>query len=588
MGKIPQNIIDQLLDSLDIVEVVGESVSLKRSGRNFKACCPFHNEKSPSFVVSPDKQIYHCFGCSAGGNVIGFVMQQESVDFREAVSILAERTGIVIPEMDGPGGEEESLSSKLYRVNGLASIFYQNTLREPVGKKALEYLLARGFTMDTLSEFRIGYAPDGWEYLSKYCRAKGVPRELLRKSGLSLVSDKGHDDYDRFRNRIIFPIFNERGAILGFGARVLDNSLPKYINSPETPIYSKSNVLYGLNFAKQSIREKGFVLIVEGYMDVIVPFQDGVKNLVAASGTALTQRQVSLLKKYTDTAVMIFDSDQAGENASLRGLDILMANDMHVKIVTLPPGEDPDSYIKKNGKEAFEAMLKTAKDLFDYKLLVMERRHGAEDIRGKSLIAGEMLATIAKIGNAVVKEAYLTRLATRLNITVDALRLELGKVKPEYQPGTPVEVASVKVRKDFINSEIHLLGLAIEDKGAYLKIREELGVDILRDESVINIFTLLDTLYDESDDIIPAKLLSHLEQDINLKTAVLKAMEKIDVPGDRERMVEDCICCVKKENAGEDLEKLKGQLRIAQSENNPEKMSKLVEKINDLHRKAVS
>ncbi|MFH1305049.1 MAG: DNA primase [Candidatus Omnitrophota bacterium] len=373
MGMIPQEVIDSILDRLDIVEIISGYIQIKKSGRNFKACCPFHNEKTPSFVVSPDKQIYHCFGCAAGGNVISFVMKYENMEFPEAVKLLAAGAGVSLPET----GRNSSRSSTghLYEINQTAADFYHDILMSEEGRGALEYLKARGLDDKTLKTFMVGYAPQGWENFKTFCVKKKIPLEFARKAGLTIPSEKGKGDYDRFRNRIIFPIFSERGRVLGFGGRVLDNSLPKYINSPETPIYSKSNVLYGLNFSRQAIRDEKYVIITEGYLDVISSFKHGSTNVVATSGTALTASQVVILKKYADTAVMVFDADQAGEAASLRGLDILLQNGMKVKIATLPEGEDPDSFVRKNGRKKFEKIIDDAKGLFDYKLdLLIKKR----------------------------------------------------------------------------------------------------------------------------------------------------------------------------------------------------------------------
>ena len=258
MGMIPRETIDSVLDRLDIVEVLADYVQLKRAGRNFKACCPFHNEKTPSFVVSPDKQIYHCFGCQVGGNVIDFVMRHDSMEFPEAVKILAARAGVEVPEDRASGSGVESFATRIYDANKAASAFYGDVLLEGRGKKALEYLKSRGIKDETISMFGIGYAPREWESLSGYCRSKKISGEILKKAGLTVTSDKGRNDYDRFRDRVIFPIYNERSVIVAFGGRVLDDKLPKYINSPETMVYSKSNVLYGLNFSRKGIKEKGY------------------------------------------------------------------------------------------------------------------------------------------------------------------------------------------------------------------------------------------------------------------------------------------------------------------------------------------
>ncbi|MGB2630738.1 MAG: DNA primase [Candidatus Omnitrophota bacterium] len=584
MGKIPQEIIDQILDKVDIVEVVSDHIQLKRAGRSFKANCPFHNEKTPSFIVSPDKQIYHCFGCGEGGNVIGFVMKYENMDFPETVKLLAARAGVELPKYRDESGEGPSLSSRLYETNKIAATFYQNCLRSEKGKRALDYLTKRGFETTILADFRIGYAPNEWESLRRYCEGKRIPADLLRKAGLTIPSEKGKGDYDRFRNRITFPIFNERGHIVGFGARVMDDSLPKYINSPETPIYSKSNVLYGLNFSKKGIREKGYAVIVEGYMDVIIPFQYGVNSAVATSGTALTPRQISMLKKYTDTAIMIFDSDQAGETASLRGLDMIIENGMKVRVVTLPRGEDPDSFVRKYGKDKFEEAIKKAKDLFDYKLDLLVKKFGAGNVGG---ITDELLPTISKVDNMVIQSDYLRKLAERLGIHEASLRYEMRKVKPDYSYRYDSETRADKVSRNYNLSEIHLLGLAIVDKGFFTAIRDDLGLDMFRDKNVRKALDFVSAVFREEGKINLGKLLSRFDNDEDLKAVVMQAVAKADITKDRDKVLQDCMLCARRASRDEKLKDLTSRLKKAQESNNDPEIKDLLEKINRIHKERV-
>ncbi|NQT33222.1 MAG: DNA primase [Candidatus Omnitrophica bacterium] len=585
MGMIPQEIIDQILDRIDIVEVISGYIPVKKAGRNFKANCPFHDEKTPSFVISPDKQIYHCFGCSAGGNAIRFIMEYENTGFREAIEGLAARAGVKIPDDRKPGGEGASIASKLYDINKLAADFYHNYLRSDKGKRALDYLKKRGFNSETLSKFKVGFAPEAWDSLRKHCEGKKIPVELLRKAGLTILSEKGKGDYDRFRNRIIFPIFNERGHVVGFGGRVLDDSLPKYINTPETIIYSKSNVLYGLNFSKIGIREKSCAVIVEGYMDVVMPFQYDVTNLVATSGTALTPGQVSMLKKYTGTAVMVFDSDQAGESASLRGLDVLIEKGMNVKIATLPKGEDPDSFVRNNEPGAFYGVIDNAKGLFEYKLDVLIQRLGERNIGG---IVDEMLPTITKVDNAVVQSDYLRRLAERLGVHEASLRHEMGKVKPDYSYHYETEEKPDKKSYNYKNSELHLLGLAVLDKKLFLRMREELAPGEFQDSSIKKIIDVVGELFDKGEDRInPGKLLSRFQQDEPAREALVKALAKAEITQDPGKALIDCIFCVRKENKEDKLKGLTLRLKKAQESSDDAEVKKLLVEINKLHKEKV-
>ncbi len=586
MSKIPQEVIDGILDRTDIVEVISGCIQLKKAGRNYKANCPFHNEKTPSFVVSPEKQIYHCFGCDAGGNAINFLMKYENIGFPEAVEVLAGRAGVQLPKYTKAAGQGPSLAARLYEVNKMAAAFYQNLLRGENGRNALGYLEKRGIDTDTMSEFRIGYALNRWEELRKYCERKKIPAALLRKAGLTIPSEKGKGDYDRFRNRITFPIFNERGHIVAFGGRVMDDSLPKYINSPETEVYSKSNVLYGLNFSRRGIRERGCAVLVEGYMDVIIPFQHGVTNVVAASGTALTERQVSMLKKYTDTAVMVFDADQAGEAASLRGLDTLIAGGMKVRIAALPEGEDPDSFVRKNGREKFEDIVRAARGLFDYKLDLLVEKLGVRDVGG---IADEMLPTIRKVANAVVQSDHLKRLAERLGINETSLRQEMGKVRPDYSRRVAAPSEAVLNTRAYRSSEIHLLGLAISDKRMFDRIRGELGLDRFRDMNVKKVIDIVSALFGNGEKRInPGKLLSRFENDARARAAVVRAIAKADISRDPEKVLTDCVSCVLKENRDEDLKDLTLRLKEAKESGNEAEMMELMKKISEINKEKVA
>jgi len=584
MGKFPQELIDQILDRVDIVEVISDYVHLKKAGRNFKTNCPFHNEKTASFVVSPEKQIYHCFGCGAGGNAISFVMKYESMSFPEVVEILAKGAGVELPRFKASDAQAESISAKVYEINKTAAGFYFSFLKSDRAVKAREYLSTRGISSKTLEEFKIGYAPENWDSFKKYCVRRKISLELAEKAGLLISGEKG--SYDRFRKRIIFPVFNEKGNVVAFGGRVMDKSLPKYINSPETPVYTKSNILYGLNLCKRNIREKDYVLIVEGYMDVIMPFQSGVNNIVATSGTALTERQVSMLKRYTKTAVMIFDADQAGEAASLRGLDILIENDINVKIVTLPKGEDPDSFITSRGKDAFDNAVKTALGLFEYKLAFLIRKFGTSAI---GEISGEMLPTIRKVSNAVVQSDYLKKLAERLGIHEGSLRQEMIKVK-STRSGKNESVNLTKQRtENFRSSEIHLLGLACAKKEVYEKIKDELGLENFLDESVKKVIQVVGMCMESGEKkIVPGKVLSRLEGDEKAKDAFFEALSKPEITDSPLKAVEDCISHIRKENHKIKLKVLTDRLKKAQEINNSENVMILLEKINILHKKKVN
>ncbi len=577
---IPNEIIEQIQDRVDIVEVISSFVPLKKAGRNFRANCPFHHEKTPSFMVSPDKQIYHCFGCGAGGNVIGFLMRHEKMEFREAVEFLAKKTDVKLPASTREDRERASLQDMLYRINEMACSYYQTQLNND--KRALGYLNDRGMGNETIGNFRLGLAPDMWDGLCNYFKKRNVNGEFLEKTGLAIPSQRG-GYYDRFRSRLMFPIFDVRNKILGFGARVLDSSLPKYINSPETCIYSKGKNLYGLNLSKNYIRDKKCAIVVEGYVDFIIPFQAGIKNIIATLGTALTQDQIRLLRRFTHTVVMIFDPDEAGEAATIRNLDLFITEDFNVYVTTLERGCDPDSFIRKFGAEEFAGAIKRAKNLFDYKLDLLKTKFRPADIHGKVNIANEMLPTIARINNAVLKSSLIKRLAEELSIDEASLRLELKKVKPGYsstfnapKPPEPESACSA-----FKNAEKMILALMLEERRFVTMVKELLVTEEIMDEVVRGIVKTMFNLYMEQKPISPSRLMNYL-QDEKARAVISEVTAMHGIISDKDRAMADCIGRIKIENINRELTKLQMAIRDAHLSKNGEKLKELVTKYDSL------
>ncbi|HHY06331.1 MAG TPA: DNA primase, partial [Clostridia bacterium] len=357
-GLIPEDFIDDLRNRVDIVDFIRGFVPLKRQGQNYVGLCPFHAEKTPSFVVSPHKQIFHCFGCGKGGNVYTFLMEQGGLNFPEAVTHLANHCGISLPQKDlsPEQARQNSLRKKFYHINELAANFFQKMLYETRGKEAVAYLQQRGLDEQTCKKFLLGYAPNAWDELSCFLLEKGVTEKDLLTLGLAVQGQKGNL-IDRFRNRLIFPIMNPSGKIIGFGGRVLDDSLPKYLNSPETPLFHKGRQLYGLNQARGFMRNKDQVILMEGYLDVITAHQHGITQAVGTLGTALTENQGRLLMRYTYNAVICFDADPAGQEATMRGLDILQQLGIKVSVMTMPEGQDPDDFLRKEGQVKFKQLI---------------------------------------------------------------------------------------------------------------------------------------------------------------------------------------------------------------------------------------
>ncbi|MBI5145247.1 MAG: DNA primase [Candidatus Omnitrophica bacterium] len=568
-GRIPDNILEDILSRIDIVEVISGYIPLKRAGRNFRALCPFHHEKTPSFMVSPDRQIYHCFGCSAGGNAFGFLMQYERLEFPEAVEVLAKKAGIALPEVTRQDSQTTSLVTQLYKINELASFFYENNLNSSAGHLAKNYLLKRGLKEESIRLFKLGLALDKWDALINYLRSKNISLSILEKAGLAL-SKEGGGYYDRFRQRIIFPIFDIKSRAIGFGARVLDDTLPKYINSPETPIYTKGRNLYGLNFSREAIRENDFVVVVEGYLDFILPFQEGLKNVVASQGTALTYEQARLLKRYTHNVVVVYDPDKAGELATLRSLDIFVEEEMAVKVVSLPQGFDPDLFVRKEGIKSFKDRISHAETLFDYKLKVLKSRYNVKEVADKAKISAEMLSTINKFKNAVIKSEYLKKLSQAIDVQEDALLAELKKIKTERSYAEPSQVDAKKASP--INpTEKLLIKMMLEEKELIHQIRQALEPADFQDERLGRIVSIMFDLAGEGKQIEPHKIINYLE-DQDLLQVICASTFSPEVSGsDKEKIVNDCIRRLKSQKLNSRKRHLHEQIKNAQELGDEEK-----------------
>ncbi len=376
---IPEEKIEEIKNAADIVEVVSDYVLLKKTGKNYSGLCPFHTEKDASFTVSPAKQIFHCFGCNTGGNVFNFLIRHDGVSFPEAVRLLARRYGIDLPERKMSQAMREQISEreKLLAINRMAMDYYHwNLLHESYGKQAMAYLKKRAMAPSIIDRFQLGYARDAWDGLRNYLQNKRVPVELIEKSGLVIPRKSGTGYYDRFRERIVFPIYNLNKQVVGFGGRVLDESLPKYLNSPETPVYSKSKSLYGLHLARNKCRETRTVYIVEGYFDLLALHQYGVENAGATLGTALTTEHIHMIKGFAEKVILVFDGDDAGIQASLRSVGIFIEKGMQARVMLLPKGHDPDSFMRKYGLEAFKALAAKSRSVI---MFIMEI--GSEKIR---------------------------------------------------------------------------------------------------------------------------------------------------------------------------------------------------------------
>jgi len=427
MSYIPENLIEEIRNASEIVDVISDYVTLKKRGANFTGLCPFHHEKTPSFSVHQEKQIFKCFGCGASGNVFSFIMREMNIDFPAASRLLAQRSGIQIPENENMDREQMQAREGLYFANEAAMTFYQKCLFEKRGEKALAYLHARGFDDDGIRAFQLGYAPDGWDNLLKDARSRQIHQDVLEKAGLVNKKEDG-GAYDRFRDRLMFPIINLSGKVVAFGGRCLvdDKKTPKYVNSPETDVYHKSNILYGLFQAKDAIRQEAETIFVEGYTDVMRLSLSGQKNVVATSGTSLTELQARLIRRYTSNATLLYDSDKAGAAATMRGADILVEQDLEVKVAEMPEGEDPDSFVQKFGVESLRQKLAAALPLLDFKSLRIPEI-GSKVDRTEELHA--IIATLAKIQDGLKRQEAVHTYAEKLKIDEKTLWEEIARLR---------------------------------------------------------------------------------------------------------------------------------------------------------------
>ena len=425
MARYSEEIINDVRQSNDIVDVISQYVHLKRSGRNFFGLCPFHNEKSPSFSVSPDKQIFHCFGCGVGGNVITFVSKIEGLNFIETVQMLAERANIQLPTLENSGdAQKEILKDKVYKVNEFTAEYYHQNLYKPQAKMAQEYVKKRQLSNETLKSFRIGFSGK-FDELYKELKKQGFEEKEILESGLVNKNDRGQY-IDRYRNRLMFPICDVRGRVIAFGGRVLDDSKPKYINSPENVVYSKGRHLFGLNVAKKGDTKK--LLIVEGYMDVISLHQRGITNVVAPLGTALTEQQGWLLRKNAEQIILSFDSDEAGLQAKLRALEILQNMGCDLRVLQMEGAKDPDEYILKYGNARFQALVEKALSVIEFKVKILKKDLNLENTNDKIKFLNEIAKLISKVDNTIEREVYIEKIAKEYDISKEAIYAEVNKL----------------------------------------------------------------------------------------------------------------------------------------------------------------
>lgn len=516
--RYSEELIEDIRINNDIVDVISEYIKLDKKGKNYFGLCPFHKEKTPSFSVEPSKQIFYCFGCGKGGNVFQFVSLAEKLDYIESVRLLADRARIQLPE----GDDEEQLEKarqkqEIMKINLLAARYYFDNLYSQKGEKARKYLDDRKISEHTAKKFGLGFSSER-ENLHKYLADKGYDEKLLLKSGLALQSNSGSGLYDKFRGRLMFPIFDIRGNVTGFGGRVMDDSMPKYMNSPETPVYNKGKQLYALNFAKNSNEKR--LVVVEGYMDVISLHQSGISNVVATLGTALTESQGRILKKYAEEIIISYDADTAGQAATIRGLDLLSEIGCSVRVLTVPDGKDPDEYVRKNGPDGFRKLVDSSLSLVEYKIKALKKEQDTETLDGRLAFLNKVAVILSKIDNTVEREMYVRKISREYEISEESMLSEvLKKLRPRGSAGSrPVNLPDA-VRKaqaaggteidvKLLHDERFVLSLLCTDNSIYKNIKGKLDDGIFSDVENRRIAQILFDRLENGKEIAPAELLN--------------------------------------------------------------------------------
>jgi len=554
---IPENIIDEIRSRSDIVEIVSETVVLKKAGKYFKGLCPFHSEKTPSFTVSPDKQIYHCFGCSAGGNVFKFVMETQSLPFVEAVKHLAGKAHVSLPSPRRSASENrlEKERETILKSNRLAAEYFTATLDHPQrGKKAREYLKSRDFQGDLLTKYQLGWSTPNWQDLM-HALEKNASHADLEKAGLIKQKDgtTGGNYYDRFRARLMIPLKDLYGNVIGFGGRIIAEGEPKYLNSPETPLYKKGRVLFGMHLAKQPMRKENQAILVEGYFDQIRAHDKGICNVVATCGTALTLEQAGLLKNHVKNVVLVFDSDNAGKLAAQRGYEILIEKELNVRIGLLPKGHDPDSYIHEFGPEKFLRFIENARPFVESYIDGASAKGNLDTPSGRMAVVNGVLPLLAKIKNNLERSEWVKYLSEKVGVEDKALLKELKKSLTQNQ--SLVQVVETKsIKKP--NPELYLIHLLLSDQQAAGEIRARVSIEEFSDPDLRQVGELIYRFLDAGQPVQVDRLLDQAKSQET--RALLSEIGLKPIAFDNpSRGAEDCITELKRANIEKEINQLK-------------------------------
>lgn len=570
--SIPDHLIDEVRERTDIVEVVSQSVTLKKVGKNFKGLCPFHSEKTPSFTVSPEKRIYHCFGCGAGGNVFKFVMQTQSISFVDAVKQFADRAGVSIPRPNMGNDPQYKEREALKKTNELAAKYFHSLFNDAeAGLAARDYLKSRHFTGEVLDKYQIGWALPAWRGLVNHFQKNGsLSRDIVLKSGLVIEKEESSNTYDRFRGRVIFPIKDPHGSVIGFGGRtIVEGENPKYLNSPETPLYQKSQVLFGMDIARQAIRKEDQAILVEGYLDQMRATQYGILNSVATCGTALTPKQAAMLRNYASSVVLVFDSDNAGRAAADKGFDVLHEKGLHVKTVFLPEGQDPDSYIQENGAEKFLEKIKSAKPFLESYIDTVVAGKNGNSPSERVEMANQVLPMVGKVHNLVERNGLLEYFSFKAKIDDASFLTELKKTFSRNKGR--MDIAETETNST-LNLERHLVHLILSDKETAQRVFEAINPEDFSNPPLRSIAITCSQMIDE--DIEIDKLIDQTD-DPEIRSLLTQfGLEPIEFDSP-EKTVTDCV--TKFNNIH-----IKSKIKIVKRQRNEAEMAGQVEKSREL------
>jgi len=595
--SIPENLIEEIRDNSDIVDIISETVLLKRRGKNFVGLCPFHTEKTASFTVSPDNQMYYCFGCGEGGNVYSFLMKYHGLDFIDAVKTLADRAGIQLPaekNINPAEKEKIELKKRLLAANELACAFYHHLLKQSASVQARDYLKQRKITWRCAESFKIGWSPAKPDQLSAFLISKGYSRDELIKAGLSQIQNGSL--VDCFRSRILFPICDYKGRVLGFGGRVLGSGEPKYLNTGETDLFQKGHVLYALHAAIPTIRSSGFAVIVEGYTDVIAAHQAGIKNVVASLGTAFTREQAKLIRRYAENVIMAYDADSAGSSATLRSMDILAQCRCKVRVAPIPEGYDPDSFISAFGGDAFLELVKgKSLSLVEYRLEKVCNKYDISNLSGRLSAANEIIPSLVMLENDMERDEYIKLVSQRLSLSSEAVAGEVMKYGSKMQKtGTKKdkieknrytrERVAVPEIPSFQGPESILVWGAVCNPDLIDEIQDEIGIDAFSEEYLREILYFIKTQREKGKTIEPKALLDSVLLEESKRFISQMTMRSCLPPCGSPELAEAYILNVKKHILEKKIIAKKEELTKAQRNGNVQLQRAFLDEINDLLR----